>query len=174
MASTLILINGLPGAGKSTLARHLGRELDVPVVSKDALKESFADITLGRVNSTDLGRMASETMWELAAAITGIAVVESWWYRPRDLEFVTAGASRSDDPTVIELWCDISPVLAWTRYSQRNRHEIHPAADGVQRNWEAWSASAIPLGIGRTVRVDTSSTIDAAAMAALTATCRDY
>ena len=37
VAERVILVNGLPGSGKTTLARRLGAALGVPVVSKDAV-----------------------------------------------------------------------------------------------------------------------------------------
>jgi predicted kinase len=40
MADLLVIVNGLPGSGKTTLARRLGAALEAPVVSKDALKEA--------------------------------------------------------------------------------------------------------------------------------------
>jgi predicted kinase len=49
MGSSLILLNGIPGAGKTTLAGPLARALEVPVVSKDAVKESLADLVSARL-----------------------------------------------------------------------------------------------------------------------------
>ena len=49
MATSHILIKGLPGSGKTTLSRQLGGALSVPVVSKDAVKEMLADIARGNV-----------------------------------------------------------------------------------------------------------------------------
>ncbi|MFD2079155.1 hypothetical protein SAMN05421678_102422 [Actinopolymorpha cephalotaxi] len=40
----VILVNGLPGAGKSTLAYPLARELGVPLFGKDLIKETWADV----------------------------------------------------------------------------------------------------------------------------------
>lgn len=51
MAEPAILINGLPGAGKRTLSRAVGEELNGPVVSKDTIKETLADIGHGRISS---------------------------------------------------------------------------------------------------------------------------
>lgn len=40
MPIDLVLISGLPAAGKSTLAARLGRDLSVPVVNRDRLRRS--------------------------------------------------------------------------------------------------------------------------------------
>lgn len=140
---------------------QLGKELGVPVVSKDRLKESLADIGLGKISSGRLGRIASETMWQVAAAIPGTVIVESWWYRPRDLKFVIEGVARSGHPKVVEVWCEIPVSLAWKRYLDRQRHEIHPTGITAERDGAGWSTNAVPLGIGRTVRVDTFAPVDA-------------
>ena len=40
----LILITGLPGAGKTTLARFLGRRYTLPLIAKDTIKEPLLDL----------------------------------------------------------------------------------------------------------------------------------
>ncbi|GCE07310.1 AAA family ATPase [Dictyobacter aurantiacus] len=39
----LIIINGLPGAGKTTLAKRLGRDLALPVLCRDEIVETLFD-----------------------------------------------------------------------------------------------------------------------------------
>jgi predicted kinase len=41
-----VLITGLPGSGKTTIARPLAHALGLPLVAKDAIKETLFD-TLG-------------------------------------------------------------------------------------------------------------------------------
>jgi predicted kinase len=43
MVDRLVLVNGLPGSGKTTLASQLAAHLSVPWVSKDSVKELLAD-----------------------------------------------------------------------------------------------------------------------------------
>lgn len=41
---TLILVHGLPGAGKTTLAKKLATELNLPLISKDDIKVMLFDV----------------------------------------------------------------------------------------------------------------------------------
>ncbi|WP_156039417.1 AAA family ATPase [Deinococcus marmoris] len=40
----LLIITGLPAAGKTTLAAFLGRELALPVISKDDYKQVMLEV----------------------------------------------------------------------------------------------------------------------------------
>jgi len=42
----LIIINGLPGTGKTTIAKPMAEQLGFPLVSKDTIKEFLFD-TIG-------------------------------------------------------------------------------------------------------------------------------
>jgi predicted kinase len=59
---TLLLMAGLPGAGKTTLALALGRELGWPVIDKDALKSPL--VVAGIPNE-----LAGPTAYELLFAV---------------------------------------------------------------------------------------------------------
>ena len=83
----VVLVNGLPAAGKSTLAPDLAAELDLPLISKDVIKEAHAGV-LGsepldgltqREWNGRLGAAASGTMWRLLQASPPGAVLESSW-----------------------------------------------------------------------------------------------
>ena len=63
----VILVNGLPATGKTTLARRLATDLRLPLLAKDAIKETLFD-TLGwsdRVWSRRLGAVTFTLLYML-------------------------------------------------------------------------------------------------------------
>jgi predicted kinase len=153
MASAAILVNGLPASGKSTLGAKLALLLGCPFLSKDAVKESLADLTGETVPSRALGGIAMDTVWELARAVQDGVVIDSFWYSGRDDDFIRAGVARSGATRVVELWCDVPFDVAQTRYEARARHDIH---DPVFGTW----AAAQPMGFWPVVMADTSGPVD--------------
>jgi predicted kinase len=169
----VVLVNGLPGAGKTTLARTLSQRLGVPLLSKDTIKEAHADV-LGteppsgwsqRRWNAALGAAASETMWALLADAPGGAVLESCW--PKDVRhFVTRGLQRARGRRPVEIWCEVPLETARRRFEERHpRHAIHGELL-TDAEWERWRATAQPLRIGPTLRIDTTGLVDANAMIA--------
>jgi predicted kinase len=163
----VVLVNGLPGAGKTTLARTLSQRLRVPLFSKDTIKEAHADV-LGaepppgwsqrRWNSA-LGAAASETMWALLADVPGDAVLESCW--PRDVRhFVVQHRQRARDWQPVEIWCEAPLETARRRFEARHpRHPIHGELL-TDTEWERWRVTGRPLEVGPTFRIDTTGAVD--------------
>jgi predicted kinase len=162
----LVLVNGLPGSGKTTLATALAAELSAPLVAKDAIKEAVAD-AVPAAPSRALGAAVMRAAWSLVAAIDGTVVFESWWYRPRDLNLASEGLAECGRPPVVEVWCDVDPEVARHRFATRRRHRIHADADRLAGSPQLWSSStqAAPLGLGPVIRVPTDRAVDVAAVA---------
>lgn len=148
VADGVVLVNGLPGSGKTTLAGRVASTLQVPLVSQDALKEAMAAAAPG-VPSGAVGVAAAEVMWDLAAATPGCVVLESWWFKPRDLGFVTAGLARCGQPSTVEVWCDVPAELALARYRSRRRSAVYEDDRKLKESWPRWLAEAEPLRVGQ-------------------------
>lgn len=139
-----VLVQGVPGAGKSTLARRLAAELGLPLLRKDNVKEALGDLLSVRgdapeplgLDSRALGAAAGEALWRVLAESPCGAVVEAWFW-PRDRGHVAAGlrAAGLDPGGVLEVYCDVPLELAMAR-------------DAVA-----------PLALGPVYRVDTSEPV---------------
>ena len=135
-----VLVSGLPGSGKSTLAPRLARALDVPVLSKDAIKEALWD-TLGPGDlawGLCLGGAAAAALESLVASVPG-AVVDHFVHTDQ----VDAWTRL---PGIVEVRCACAPEIARERYRARQRHPCHfdaqqrrstPTTTGSPKTWRA-------------------------------------
>ncbi len=176
------LVNGLPGSGKTTLATELAAELGVPLLSKDAVKEAVAGGlgqpeegaagAAGSARSAAIGAGASEALWSvLGTSVTG-GVIDSSLLAGRDEAFVARGLTGAglDPADVTEVWCEVPPSVARARFEARwregDRHGVHGPHEGLETLWGPWS-TAVPLGLGPVLRVDTSAAVSPAALSRL-------
>jgi len=164
MASVAILVNGLPGSGKTTLSATLAGVLGCPLLAKDPVKEALADLAGPMIDPQALGSIAMDTVWAMAAEVEAGVVVDSFWHRPRDLEPARAGVSRAGSPRTLEVWCDVDPDVALQRVVDRlaagGRHPAHGTVESTRASWAEWAEAAAPLGEWPVLRVDTSTPVD--------------
>lgn len=161
MSRVFVVVSGIPGSGKTTLARPLAAALGLPLIAKDAIKEAlFEDLGIGDVEwSKRLGRASIRTVYALAAD-AGRAVLESSWnpeWSPPELRALGA--------PLIEVRCECPPEVAVAR--RRARLGLrHPGHHDHGRDLGASKRELPPLGIGPVVAVDTAAAVDVAAVAA--------
>ena len=173
----LVLVNGLPGAGKTTLARPLAQALRAPLLSKDVVKEAMATrfdmMGLGPVRSDAstwnkaLGGVAMDVVWTILADLGGRAVVDANLLTPVR-PFAVDGVKRAgfDPDEIAEVWCSVPPALARARFEERAalRHPIHGPQVGLDELWSQWIEQARPLGLGRVITVDTTVPVNLASL----------
>jgi predicted kinase len=164
IARGFVVVSGAPGAGKSTLAAPLARELGLPLFGKDILKEALHDhITSAQPRaawSKVLGGASMELIWTLAAHAPA-AVLEAD-FRPRsDYE---RGRLTALGAPLVEVYCRCPMALAAERYATRHagRHRAHVSGT---ISLEALAEFDRALALGPVIEVDTSGAVDVAALA---------
>lgn len=177
-ARVVTLVNGLPGSGKTTLARRLAAELSVPLLSKDVVKEAVGDhlvpADLERLGgrSSRLGAGTHAALWRLLADSPVGGVVESW-FAPAAMSYVLAGLGEAglDPAHVLQVWCDVPLDLARHRFEARERsgvrHPVHGPQTGLTDMWAELAEQNHPLDLPATVRVDTSREVSARTLVAV-------
>ncbi|NPD05729.1 AAA family ATPase [Nocardioides sp. zg-1308] len=155
-----VLVGGWPGSGKTTLAGALASELDVPHLSKDAVKEALMD-AVGPPSDVEasrrLGRMAVLALLGAARGCRA-AVIDSTWYP------YVEPLARSLPGPIIEVRCRVPLEVARERYGRRVRDPRH--LDGLRTEAELWGEQVAPLGLGPLLEVDTSRVVDVDRVAA--------
>lgn len=159
VATNLVLVNGLPGVGKTTLGAALAVAMGAPLLSKDELKAELG-AAQGTASPAQLGIAASELLWTRARECQGQAIAESWWYLPRDAGFVIDGLRRSQAHSAVEVWCTAPIDIVRERYRRRIRHPMHRDQERLATDWEQWARSAAPLDLCPTVVVNTDQRVD--------------
>lgn len=162
----------MPGAGKTTLSGPLARELGVPLIRKDAIKESLADLLSAAIPTQRLGAVAIDTMWRLAGIVEGVVLLESFWAAGRDEGFLKAGLMTAGARRAIEVWCDVPVDVARQRFTTRSRHPAHQDR-GRLTEWEALATRGRPCSGQPTVIVSTDGTVDVPELAARIRTALD-
>ena len=131
-----ILITGIPAAGKSEMARFLGRELGLPVLSKDRIKELLYD-TVGfqsRTEKVRLGTASMEIMYDMAEQLMACrqSLILENNFENASREGLTRILDRHDYQAVTVLMTGDYPTL-YRRFLERNRspdrHRGHVAND---------------------------------------------
>jgi predicted kinase len=131
MEGRLLLINGSPGTGKSTLAAELSRRLRLPLLAKDTVKEALAGApwTGDRESSNRLGGATFPVLYAIARVQVELglaAVLEApfhWRWAGPELGTLVARSAM--------ILCEADATTSLARYGGRAgaRHPVHLDAE---------------------------------------------
>ncbi|MFL5915163.1 MAG: AAA family ATPase [Gaiellaceae bacterium] len=164
----VVVVQGPPAAGKTTVARELAALLHLPLIAKDTIKEALFD-ELGTGDLAWSARLGAATYLVLGALVeesagTGASLVlEGNFARGSELE-----AQLAAFPTrIVQVHCSAPLELLLERYASRGRHPGHLDNERIDALREAVeSRKHDPLELpGETIRIDTSGPVDLTALA---------
>lgn len=160
----LIIVNGPPASGKSTLAEQIAAQMRLPYISKDALKEELFD-NLGvieRTISRKLGEASMRLMYRVAERILeagGGVVIEANFYRGVSEEELARLAHMARARII---HCEAPKETITERYVERaeagERHPVHGdsnTVDDLEEKLEEGTFEPLDLDIPM-MRVDTT------------------
>jgi glucokinase len=156
----VILVNGVPASGKSTVAHVISKAANWPLLTLDTIKEAlFAHLGLGdRDNNRLLGRASYQAMFDIAADFpeNATVVMDAWFgFQPADV--LTTYLARAEISTRLQLWCHAPPDVIGERYRSRiaTRSGGHLGLDYVPE-LTALASRARPLAGYPTLHIDTT------------------
>ena len=130
MGGLMVVVFGLMGTGKTTLARALGESLGLAVISSDAVRKRLAGmepttrvpLEFGKgMYAEDFSDRTYEEMRRQARAplATGRGVIlDASFKRARERELVRQLA-REQDARAVFVYCQCAPAVAWQRLGIR-------------------------------------------------------
>ena len=162
----VVLVNGIPASGKSTLTRALSQRFGWPVLTLDSLKEPFMACfaPVDRQRNRQLGCAAYQAIWNIVsqAPASQIWLIDAWFgFQPRAL--LEQGLQQAGVGAVLELWMQITPEEAVARYQARLSQRLpgHPGAEYLPELRQL-AQQAQPMALGPVLQVDACALHEAA------------
>lgn len=159
----LVVVTGMPAAGKTTLADALSLRVGLPLIVRDRIKERLYE-TLGTGDvdwSGKLGDAAFALLFDFASLVLTAGqsvIVEANFFRGSAEE-----QFRSlPDHRLVQIHCAAPLELLITRYTNRPRHEGHHDAEKVKLlpgRFASGTHDALDLP-GDLIRVETLRPVD--------------
>lgn len=143
-ACTVVAIDGLSGAGKTTLAAAVAAHLGAPVLHMDEFYPGWAGLQAGVTLVTTLvlhplsqGRDAAYRRWDWVAGRWGEAVALPWVPR-LVLEGCGSSAAEAGRYAAVRVWVQADPVVRRRRGLARDGAVYEP-------HWQQWAEQELSL-----------------------------
>ncbi|OLV17304.1 AAA family ATPase [Deinococcus marmoris] len=148
-APLLIVVTGLPAAGKTTLAAFLGRELALPVISKDDYKQVLLDLLPEEerlAHHSEMGKVGYFVMLRAADALLTAGqslILETHFYVGMS-EVNIIPLAEKHGAQIIQIHCSAEMAELKRRHAGRVEAKLRPYIDHpglhnhlpANANWE--------------------------------------
>jgi glucokinase len=156
----LVMVNGVPASGKSSVAHALANLTGWPILTLDTIKTPFLDVLPpgDRTFNRTLGRASYSAIFDLMRdAPPGSSFIADAWFGFQPLSVLQDGLARAGVTELAEIWCHAPPEVIGQRYADRlhTRHPGHPGASYVPE-LITLAAQARPTGLAPCLDVDTT------------------
>jgi predicted kinase len=161
----LVIVSGVPGAGKTTLAEKLGKRIAVPVLGKDVIKSGISRTEgVAATHGGPIGERTFASLFECARVLLDARcslIIEAAFHRSR---FEVEAAPLLALAQARLICCSVDTALATQRFETRARaggaerfaHPDELIIDMMRSGSFGWDAYDLaPLGLASLV-VDTT------------------
>lgn len=162
MKEWIIIVNGLPATGKTTLANKLSEQLNLPIFRKDDIKESLGDAltTIDKEIAYNLGlfsRLVINYIVQQLQHAQSYVIDSNFSPGPQTEIFI----KLVRDLNVIEIFLKANGDVLFERFSKRviSRHPTHLEHYlGLEKFKDTITNGSLkPLGVGELIEVDTTN-----------------
>jgi len=122
--NVLILVSGLPATGKTTIAKRISEEFNIPFASADAIKETMWD-TLGHDFDFEFNDKIGHTAFELlfyfieASLSKGKALVVEAHFNPERNNLRINELKKRFASKLVQVYCDCETETLQKRFKER-------------------------------------------------------
>jgi glucokinase len=160
----LLMVNGVPASGKSSLARAISGETGWPLLGLDTVKTPFLEVleNIDRAGNRLLGKASYKAIFSIIEeSPEGATFVIDAWFGFQPLVLLEEHIKMAGITRVAELWCHAPPDVIAERYSDRagRRAPGHPGLSYVPELVEL-AKRAEPFRLGPVLDIDTTSPQD--------------
>jgi len=164
----IILVAGIPAAGKTTYARHITKKLHIPFIGKDNIKEKLHDVlqydTSKQGNSKLYGSASYSVFFHIAECLMKVDVsfVLESNFTPDSAEILAPLVQKYNYRALTVLF-DADMEVLHKRFCERDiTDERHPglrSKSGINNDFEHFKSGTLPLRdfcVGDKITVDTT------------------
>lgn len=164
----MVMVNGVPASGKSSVARALADVTGWPILTLDTIKTPFLEVLPpgDRLFNRTLGRASYAAIFDLVRdAPQGSSFIVDAWFGFQPMAVLQEGLSRAGVSDLAEVWCHAPPETIGKRYADRlhTRHPGHPGAAYVPE-LITLAEQARPTGLAPCLEIDTTRPVQAEPM----------